>query len=154
MRTSWVSFELSPPLFLFVLMKGFQLHRGYQQQWPRTHSRGWLTTTQENKQASNIFQQLLTNLTFYSEFQKDTVSTDIKDDEIDADENSWESWSSMSHDSIVHDGIPFFPSQDLGKTTSIRIWSITRKYYLVDIYWKVFSLFCFALFSFNFTSLS
>lgn len=58
---------------------------------------------------------------------KDTVSTDIQNDEINADKNSWESWSTMSHNTIVHDGIPLLPSQNLGKKTIFRMWSSIKK---------------------------
>lgn len=66
---------------------------------------------------------------------KDTVSTDIQDDEINADENSWESWSTMSHNTIVHDGIPLLPSQDLEKTS-------TKMYHVYALQIKFIIMYC------------
>jgi len=44
---------------------------------------------------------------------KDTVSTDVEDDEIDADQNAWEGRASIGQDAVVHDGVPAFSCQHL-----------------------------------------
>lgn len=55
---------------------------------------------------------------------KDTVSTDIKDDEVNADEDPGERWTPMSHYTIIHDSIPILSCQDL--ETQSPVISITN----------------------------
>lgn len=44
---------------------------------------------------------------------KDTVATDEKDNEVDADNHSRRGWTSVGHDAIIHHRIPVFTCQDL-----------------------------------------
>lgn len=44
---------------------------------------------------------------------KDTVAADEEDDEVDADQHSWEKGATIGHDTIVHDHVPILTCQDL-----------------------------------------
>lgn len=44
---------------------------------------------------------------------KDTISTDKKDDEVDADQDTRHAGSFMSHDAVIHHGVPVLTSQNL-----------------------------------------
>lgn len=39
-------------------------------------------------------------------YEKDTVPTDVEDDEVDADQDAREGGTSMGHNAVVHDGGP------------------------------------------------
>lgn len=47
-------------------------------------------------------------------FQRDTIATDEKDDEINTHEHPGVGRSPVGHDPVVHHGVPVFTGQDLG----------------------------------------
>lgn len=51
---------------------------------------------------------------------QDTIAADKEDDEVDADEDAGHGGSSVSHDAIVHDGIPVLTCQNLREVTTIK----------------------------------
>lgn len=52
--------------------------------------------------------------------KKDTVATDKEDDKINAHHHVGEDGPSVSHNAIVHDGIPVLSCQNLGKTNHVK----------------------------------
>ena len=45
--------------------------------------------------------------------QKDTVTANEEDDEVDADDHSRRRWAPVCHDTVIHHSIPVFACQDL-----------------------------------------
>lgn len=46
-------------------------------------------------------------------YEKDTVSTDKENNEVDGDQDAGNDRPSIGHDSIVHDGCPVLSCEDL-----------------------------------------
>ena len=56
------------------------------------------------------------------QLEKDTVSADEEDDEVDADHDAREGRPSVGNDAVIHDRVPIFSCQDLetGKHSRVQ----------------------------------